>query len=129
MLKYLSDDWMDAAGAALAADRDLAEASADLDLGIDFEVTSTPLGKRRYGLRFRQGDVSLVNPPEGDAQVNFSADYETATAIATGELPIQVAFMQGRLKLGGDVAVLVRSGAALDRVGDTLASLRDQTEF
>lgn len=129
MLKYLSDDWMDAAGAALAADDDLATASADLDLGVDFEVSSTPIGKRRYGLRFRQGTVSLVNPPEGDAQVSFSADYETAVAIATGELPIQVAFMQGRLKLGGDVAVLVRSGAALDRVGDVLASLRDQTEF
>jgi hypothetical protein len=37
--------------------------------------------------------------------------------------------MQGRLKLGGDVTVLVRQHAVLDGLDDALADLRDRTEY
>ncbi len=129
MLKYLSDAWMDAAAEAIAADESLAAAAADLDLAVDYEITGSPFGKRRYQLRFDHGAVALVNPPVDEAQVGFSTDYDTAAEIARGGLAVQVAFMQGRLKLEGDVAVLVRDGAALDGVGDALAELRSTTEY
>ncbi len=115
MLKYLSDDWMVAA--------------ADLDLAIDYEVTGSPFGKRRYQVRLDHGQAALVTPPDGEALASFSVDYDTAAQIARGELAVQVAFMQGRLKLGGDVSVLVRNGSALDGVDDALAELRSRTEY
>jgi putative sterol carrier protein len=129
VLKYLSDAWMDAAAEAVAGDESLAAAAADLDLAVDYEVTGSPFGKRRYQLRFDHGSVELVNPPVGEAQAGFSTDYDTAAQIARGELAVQVAFMQGRLKLEGDVAVLVRDGAALDGLDDALADLRSRTEY
>lgn len=129
MLKYLSDAWMDAAAEAVAADASLAAAAADLDLAVNYEVTGSPFGKRRYQLRFDHGSVALVNPPVDQARAGFSTDYDTAAQIARGELAVQVAFMQGRLKLEGDVAVLVRDGAALDGLDDALAELRSRTEY
>ena len=63
------------------------------------------------------------------APVTFELDYDTAAAIARGELAAQVAFMQGRLKLVGNVDVLIRDGAVLDGVADALGDLRADTEF
>jgi hypothetical protein len=37
--------------------------------------------------------------------------------------------MQGKLKLGGDVGVLIRQHAAFDGMADALGELRDSTEF
>ena len=58
MLKYLSDAWMDAAAEAVAADASLAAAAADLDLAVDYEVTGSPFGRRRYQMRFDHGSVA-----------------------------------------------------------------------
>jgi hypothetical protein len=127
--RYLSDDWFEAAAQALAADDSLAAASRGVKVGVDYEVTGTPFGKRRYGIRLDDGSVRMELPPEGEPDAWFTVDYDTASEIARGTLTVQVAFMQGRLKLGGDVAVLLRSGPALDDVADALAPLRDSTEF
>jgi putative sterol carrier protein len=59
----------------------------------------------------------------------MAVDYDTAVAIAKGESSPQVAFMQGSLKLGGDVMVLVERAGALEALGDALGSVRDRTEY
>ena len=129
MVTYLSDEWMERAGSALAADQALADATTDLDLTLAYEVAGGPGGKRSYALRFDHGTVALQPGPHPDAPVSFSLDYDTAVAIARGDLSAQAAFMQGRLKLGGDVTVLIRDGGALDGVHDALGPLRADTEF
>ena len=129
MVRYLSDDWLTEAGRVLAADRDLAAATSDLELTIAYEVTGTPDGKRTYAVEFDHGRVTLHPTAPPSPQVTFTLDYDTAAEIARGELPAQVAFMQGRLKLGGDVTVLIRAGSVLDGIGDALSDLRARTEF
>jgi putative sterol carrier protein len=129
MVQYLSDEWLDAAGTALAGDTTLAAASADLDLTIQYEVTGGPGGKRAYGIRFDHGSAGIETGTHDDAPVSFTLDYDTAAAIAKGDLSAQSAFMQGRLKLGGDVGVLIRQHAAFDGLNDALAPLRSSTEF
>ncbi len=129
MVQYLSDEWMTEANDALAADTTLAAASADLDLTIQYEVTGSPLGKRAYGVRLDHGSAGIESGNHSDAPVSFSLDYDTAAAIAKGELSAQAAFMQGKLKLGGDVGVLIRQHAAIDGLSDALGDLRGRTEF
>ena len=129
MVAYLSDEWLERAGAALAASPELSQAAADLDLTIAYEVTGARQGKCAYALRFDHGTVSLEPGPHADAPVTFALDYDTAAEIARSEVSAQAAFMQGRIKLGGDVTVLIRDGAALDGVQDALADLRSDTEF
>lgn len=128
MVAYLSDEWLDLAGGALSSSAELSERTADLDMAIAYEVTAAPSGKVAYALRFDHGTTTLTRGAS-DAPVSFSLDYDTAVEVARGEIPAQAAFMQGRLKLVGDVNVLIRDGAVLDGITDALAALRADTEF
>lgn len=124
---------MQAAAETLAAS-DLAAASperADADPGavVQYEISGAPGGKARYALRFTTDGVTLDPGDHEDARARFTLDYDTAVLIAQGELSAQAAFMQGRLKLGGDVTVLIDQHAALDGLADVLADVRDRTEF
>lgn len=129
MAQYLSDEWLELASSALAEDEALRTAAADLDLTIQYEVTGAPGGKRAYAIRFDHGVAGIEPGAHADAPVSFTLDYDTAASIAKGELSAQAAFMQGRLKLGGDVGVLIRQHAAFDGLGDALGPLRATTEF
>lgn len=128
MVAYLSDEWLEQAGDALAGSTELAERTADVDLAIAYEVTGAPGGKVLYTLRFDHGTTTL-EVGASDAPVSFSLDYDSAAAIARGDVSAQAAFMQGRLKLVGDVNVLIRDGAVLDGIADALGTLRADTEF
>ena len=128
MVAYLSEEWLDRAGDALAGSAELSERTADLDLAIGYEVTGAPSGKVTYTIRFDRGTTTLEHPAT-DAPVSFALDYESAAAIAQGKVSAQAAFMQGRLKLVGDVNVMIRDGAVLDGVTDALADLRTDTDF
>lgn len=129
MVQYLSDEWMAAAGEALANDEALRVAAADADLTIQYEVTAAPGGKAAYALRFEHGTVSLEPGRHPDAPVSFTLDYPTAAQIARGELSAQAAFMQGSLKLGGDMTVLIRQHTLFGALQDALAALRSETQF
>ena len=81
MTRYLSDDWFEAAAQALAADDSLAAASRGVTVGVDYEVTGTPFGKRRYGIRLDDGSVRMELPPEGEPDAWFTVDYDTASEV------------------------------------------------
>ena len=129
MVAYLSDEWMQRADAALSGDATLRDATAEAELAIEYTVTGAPGGATRYAVTVDHGDVRLRPGARPDAPVSFSLDYDTAVEIASGERSAQAAFMQGRLKLGGDATVLLRHHALLDGVGDALEALRADTEY
>jgi putative sterol carrier protein len=54
----------------------------------------------------------------------FTQDRATAEAIHRGELSAQAAFMQGRLRLGGDLRAVVDRAGELTAVHDVFASVR-----
>ncbi len=129
MVQYLSDEWMAEAGAALAESPALAGIESDAAVLLQYEVAGGPDGKRSYGVRFQGGAVSLEPGAHKDASTSFTVDYDVAAEIARGDLSAQAAFMQGRLKLGGDVMVLVRQHALMTGLDDALADLRGRTEY
>ena len=117
---------MEEAGSALAGST---VATGAEPVVLQYEVTAAPGGKRTYSLTFEGGHIAVEKGARKDASTSFSLDYDVAVAIARGELSAQTAFMQGRLKLGGDVMVLVRQHALLDALDDGLAELRERTEY
>ena len=129
MVQYLSDEWMDEAAAALAAHPVMGGPADGEPVLLQYEVTAAPGGKRSYALRCTPEGVTLEPGPHKDASTSFTLDYDVAAQIARGDLSAQAAFMQGRLKLGGDVMVLVRQHALLDDLGDALGPLRERTEY
>jgi SCP-2 sterol transfer family len=129
-VRYLSPEWMAAAGRALAADAGLGAALAGLDVVICQEVTGAPAGDITWHVTVGEGVVRLVpGPPEDPADLRFRTDYATAAAIAAGELPAPRAFVEGRLRIGGDLSLLVAHQRTLAAVDDALAGVRAATTY
>jgi hypothetical protein len=118
---------MAAAGRALANDDDLRAATSELTLTIEQVVTGAPGvpdgGTVRWQVTIDHGRVALVDRPAG------AADHPTAVQIASGELAAQRAFVEGRLRVGGDLSLLTRHQRVFATIDDTLAKVRTETTF
>jgi putative sterol carrier protein len=84
-------------------------------------------GEVAYAVRIADGTVRVASGRADDADVTFTQDRATAAAIATGELSAQAAFIDGRLRVGGDLSALLEHTAALAALDDVFASARAAT--
>lgn len=132
-MRYLSPEWIDAAGRALAGDAGLKDATVDLRLTLEQVVTGArtgaPTGTVRWYVAIDHGRVELAEGPAPAADLRFTTTYATAAAIASGSLGAQRAFAEGRLRVGGDLSLLVAHHRTLASLDDALAPLRAETEF
>jgi putative sterol carrier protein len=131
-VRYLSPEWIDAAGRALAGDAGLKDATVDVQLTLEQVVTGGPAGTVRWTIAIDHGRVEVVEVLEGAApaaDLRFTTTYDTAAGIASGSLGAQRAFAEGRLRVGGDLSLLVAHHRTLASVDDALAPLRAETSF
>jgi len=123
MATFLSNEHMTAATEALNADSGFQGAMTNVDLGLQFNVTDGPQGPIDYYLSVSDGTASLALGELDGADASVGSDYETAGAIAKGELNVQMAFMTGKIKVGGNMAkVMMYQGLINEfaRVSSTL---------
>ncbi len=88
-------------------------------------VTGSPHGNVRYFVVVEGNNARLVEPgfARQVADLTITTDWDTATAMAKGELATQAALMQGRLRVRGNLAKLAgRAGdlAGLDPVPEAV---------
>lgn len=127
MPEYLSDAWFAEAAAALAADDSICEASRGVHLV--FEQRVTPSGADAapgiiWHVELDDGAVALHRGPADEPTVTLSCDLDTAEAIQSGRASAQAAFMNGRLRLGGDVRALLAHQGIFQGLTDALAHVR-----
>lgn len=131
MPRFLSDEWVEALDAALSCDEELARRAAGGSLVAQY-VVDDPAGgdpTRTYHVAVGDGEVRARPGAAPDPTVVFTTDRGTARAIATGRERAQLAFMAGRLRLGGDVTALVAHRDLLTRLDDVTGVLRRRTDF
>ena len=109
MAKWLTQEWLDEG-------RKLAEGQPErpgATARMQYVVTGGPDGDVRYYWVLENGKLlesQLGDLP--DAEVTLTQSYEDAMRIQKGELDANAAFMQGRVKVTGNMAKL--HGAAAD---------------
>ena len=134
-MRYLSDDWIAAADSTLAGSWKSVEDKGDTNTAITYTVKDAPDGeggkaKATWTVTFGPDGAGVsAGSANGEPDATMELAYDAAVAIAKGETSPQVSFMQGQLKLGGDVTLLIRGSDRLAKVGDALRSLRDDTDF
>ncbi|HET8619756.1 MAG TPA: SCP2 sterol-binding domain-containing protein [Acidimicrobiales bacterium] len=128
-MRYLSPAWIDAAGAAVAGDGPLGAALAGITLTVEQVVTGGPDGDVTWSLGVDDGKVALIPGPAARSDLRLTTDYATAAAVAAGELGAQRAFVEGRLRVGGDLSLLITHQRALAAVDDALAGVRARTTY
>jgi putative sterol carrier protein len=127
--RYLSDEWFDEVNRAAAGSDRLAVDTAGVDLTIQQVVTGGPDGDVRYAVRVRNGTVEMSKGDDPGADVTITEDWDTATAVASGSLSAPTAFMTGRIRVGGNVGVLLDAQGSLVGLDKVFADLRERTEF
>jgi putative sterol carrier protein len=123
MAKFLSQEWADEVLSALNASDDVKSATKGVQLCIQQVVTGAPDGDTSYWTKFDDGSVSGSVGDASDADVTITQEYETAVAMAKGELNAQAAFMQGKLKVTGNMGKLLQHQGAMQSLGPVLSSV------
>ena len=123
MATFLSDDHFSAAREALASDPGFQNAIANVDLGVQFDVSGGPDGDITYYLKVADGSATTDRGPLDDADVTVASDYATSQAIAKGELNVQMAFMTGKIKVGGNMAKIMMHQGVINDYARVLSGL------
>ena len=122
-VKFLSDDHLAAATAALNANDDFVTSIANIDMGLQFHVTEAPEGDIDYYLTVGDGAATMAAGELDGADVSISSSHETALALFTGELNTQMAFMTGKIKVAGNMAVLMMNQGVINKWASTVADI------
>ena len=104
MSKWLSKEWIDETRVMAESQPERPGASAK----IQYVITGGPEGDIRYFWVLENGQLlesDLGDLPEPD--ITMTQTYDDAMKIQKGELDPNAAFMQGRIKVGGNMAKLM----------------------
>lgn len=127
--RYLSQEWFDEVNRAAAGSDRIPVDAAGVNLVIQQVVTDGPDGEVRYAVKVQDGAVSVVPGDDAEADVVITEDWDTAVSVANGELPAAAAFMTGRIRVSGNVAVLLDAQGSLQGLDVVFADLRQRTTF
>lgn len=123
MTPYLSDEWLSAAAESVAGLEPV-----DGALSVAVTVTDGPNGDRSYRMLLGPDQVT-VDDQVDSATATMALAWADAAAIAQGQSSAQRAFLDGRLRIGGDVSSLLGHQEAMAAFDDRLATLRATTSF
>ena len=123
-MKFLTKEWLDALTAALEAHAGFKGAIASTELSLQFDTTDAPEGtEKNYLISISGGSAAATAGPGASADVTITNNYETAVAIAKGDLNTQMAFMTGKIKVAGNMTKLITNQAMLSQFANATAAM------
>jgi putative sterol carrier protein len=120
-VKFLSEEWARAVTEALNASEEFQQAAANQQVKLQQIVTDAPEGGGKYYFSLEDGKAEIDLGEVIDPEATLSQDYETAVAISRMELNPQNAFMQGRLKVQGNMMKLLQLQGVLNAMPKALS--------
>src|ERR671913_894024 len=94
-VRYLSLGWIDSLSHEVAESETLASLAQHHEIGLTQVVVDGPEGTVTYHLQVRDGAARFAAGPADPEDVRMEQDWQTAVAVATGELNAQEAFIGG----------------------------------
>jgi len=108
-VKFLSEDWAQEVTNALNSSDEFQNAASNQAVKLQQVVTDAPDGgETKYYFTLDSGKVQVGIGEITDAEATLTQSYETAVAITKQELNAQNAFMQGKLKISGNMMKLMQ---------------------
>jgi putative sterol carrier protein len=129
MIRYLSLDWIKALSEEVSASDHMREIAASYSIGVTQVVSDGPEGDVTYHLSVGDGDASFGAGPADPEDVKMEQGWDTAVAVATGELNAQEAFISGRIRLFGNQQKLLDSQPVFGALDSIFSSVRERTSY
>jgi putative sterol carrier protein len=111
-VRFLSDEWASELERRLNENEAFRRGIAATNATIQ-QVVSTPDGERRYWLKTEDGAVRIGPGDAPTADATIAQDYDTAVALARSELNAVSAFMTGKIRISGNLGLLMGLQGAL----------------
>jgi putative sterol carrier protein len=121
--KFLSEEFMTEASEKLNAHAGFANAIANVQLAVQFNVSDAPDGDLSYYLSVGDGNAAMALGELDDADVTIGNTYETSVGISKGDVNTQMAFMTGKLKVGGNMTKLMMNQAVFNEFTSALSGM------
>lgn len=128
-IRYLSTEWIDSVGSAVAASDRLQQLGDQHTFGLTQVVTATPYGEVKYHLQSGDGSVVIAIGDADPEDVRFTQSFETAVAVATGQSNAQEAFINGHIRFSGNHQCLIDAQEVFALLDDVFASVRVSTDY
>ena len=115
-VKFLSKEWADAVKAQLNAN-DAFRQAATQKATIQQVITSNDSQvETHYWIEIADGAIDMGVGDAGAPDATITQSYETAVKLATSELSVVTAFMTGKVKVAGNMGLLMALQGALSQL-------------
>lgn len=126
-VKFLSPEWAEAVKSALNASEEFRTAATNQQATIQQIITTAEGGETMYWIKISDGAIDLgvgnVEVPEA----TIKQSYETAVALANGELNAVTGYMTGKINIMGNMGKLLGLQGALAQLPIAMRSI--DTEY
>ena len=121
-VKFLSPEWAEAVKSSLNASEEFRSAAANQRATIQ-QIITTSEGETLYWIKIANGEIDLGvgNVDVPDATITQS--YETAMALANSELNAVTGYMTGKIKIAGNMGLLLGLQAVLAQLPIAMRSI------
>lgn len=106
-VKFLSPEWAQAFTDALNTHEGFSSSISNVTLTLAYKVSDAPGGEVEYHMAVADGKAVVNLGAAPDADVTITSGHDTAVALQRGELNPQAAFMTGKIKVAGNLAMLM----------------------
>ena len=121
-VKFLSPEWAEQVKTALNADDAFRTAAGSASATLQQEITG-PDGETRYWIVISDGRIDMGVGDVENPDATIAQSYDTAVALARSELNPVTAFMTGKIKVNGNMGMLLGLQGALSRLPAAMGTL------
>lgn len=122
-VKFLSDEWLSEVETRLNANDTFLNAAKGQSARLLNEVTGAPGGDVKYGFVLDGGKVQLVKGDLESPEATLTQSYEAAVSMSKQEITGQQAFMQGKLKISGNLMKMMQMQGVFGSMPEAMKDL------
>jgi putative sterol carrier protein len=112
---FLSTEWADAVKAQLNANEEFRAAASGQNATIQQIITSDG-DETHYWIEIADGTIDLGVGDADEPDATITQSYDTAVKLARSELSVVTAFMTGKVKVAGNMGLLMGLQGALSQL-------------
>ena len=128
-MRYLSLEWIEAVQRHVGASESLVQLASSHDISVTQVVNEGPEGTVVYHFSVGDGTATFAAGPAPDEDVRIEQSWQTAVDVATEVLPAQEAFINGLVRVSGNVQKLVDNQAVFAALDAAFNDVRPLTEY
>jgi len=121
-VRFLTQEWAEAVRGSLNADQEFRSGVAGKDARIQ-QIVTTADGELRYWIRIEGGEIDLGVGDIEEPQATVTQPYDVAAGMMRREVSPVTAFMTGKLRVEGDLTLLLGLQEPFSRLPEVAASL------